>query len=246
MTRWVKAVLGAAVLAAVLAWPLGVALAQGPAPGGPGGPGMMGGWPGGQFFGPGGGMMGGMMPGMMGAWGWGLPAAQQPLTLEQARDALQAYLDRLGNPDLALQEVMEFQWNFYAIVKEQSTGRGAIELLVDKRTGAIFPEYGPAMMWNTRYGHMGGWGMMGFWGLGAPSVERAVTPEQATAIAREWLARYLPGTSVKEPMAFYGYYTLDTVKDGKVTGMLSVNAYTGQVWYHTWHGEFIGEWEAGP
>ena len=25
----------------------------------------------------------------------------------------------------------------------------------------------------------------------------------------------------------------------KETGMLSVNGYTGQVWYHTWHGPFV-------
>jgi hypothetical protein len=25
--------------------------------------------------------------------------------------------------------------------------------------------------------------------------------------------------------------------------MLSVNGYTGQIWYHTWHGNFISEKE---
>lgn len=32
--------------------------------------------------------------------------------------------------------------------------------------------------------------------------------------------------------------------DRKITGMLSVNGYTGQVWYHTWHGTFIASSEA--
>jgi hypothetical protein len=27
--------------------------------------------------------------------------------------------------------------------------------------------------------------------------------------------------------------------DGTIDGMLPVNATTGQVWYHTWHGRFI-------
>jgi hypothetical protein len=27
--------------------------------------------------------------------------------------------------------------------------------------------------------------------------------------------------------------------------MLSVNGYTGQVWYHTWHGSFIQEKQVG-
>jgi heat shock protein HslJ len=42
-------------------------------------------------------------------------------------------------------------------------------------------------------------------------------------------------------MQFYGYYTLDFSKDGKVSGMLSVNGYSGQVFLHTWHGSFIEE-----
>ena len=40
--------------------------------------------------------------------------------------------------------------------------------------------------------------------------------------------------------AFYGYYTLHTLRDGQIEGMLSVNGYRGGVWYHDWHGSFIG------
>jgi hypothetical protein len=29
------------------------------------------------------------------------------------------------------------------------------------------------------------------------------------------------------------------MKEGKTLGMLSVNAFTGQVWVHTWHGTFL-------
>jgi len=39
---------------------------------------------------------------------------------------------------------------------------------------------------------------------------------------------------------FYGYYTMDVKKNGMVLGMLSVNAFSGQVWYHSWHGGYIG------
>jgi hypothetical protein len=28
-------------------------------------------------------------------------------------------------------------------------------------------------------------------------------------------------------------------KNGTIAGMLSVNGYSGQVWYHSWHGTFI-------
>jgi hypothetical protein len=49
-----------------------------------------------------------------------------------------------------------------------------------------------------------------------------------------------PGTAADEEAdAFYGYYTLHVLTDGKMTGVLSVNGYTGQVWYHTWHGAFV-------
>jgi hypothetical protein len=42
-------------------------------------------------------------------------------------------------------------------------------------------------------------------------------------------------------MSLPGYFTMDFLKDGMPAGMLSVNGATGQVWYHTWHGAFIGE-----
>lgn len=47
------------------------------------------------------------------------------------------------------------------------------------------------------------------------------------------------------PAAFPGYYTLHVLGDGKVTGMLSVNAATGAVWSHWWHGRFVSMLEAG-
>jgi hypothetical protein len=50
-----------------------------------------------------------------------------------------------------------------------------------------------------------------------------------------------PGSAltVADPVAFPGYYTLHTLDAGKISGMLSVNAATGAVWYHTWHGAYI-------
>jgi len=45
---------------------------------------------------------------------------------------------------------------------------------------------------------------------------------------------------VEEADRFYGYYTLHVLNDRQIYGMLSVNGYTGQVWYHSWHGPFLG------
>jgi hypothetical protein len=190
--------------------------------------GMMGGYGNGGMMG-GNGMMGGS--GMMG--GYATNGTGQPVTsLDQAQLAVQTYVNRYGNSDLVLDEVMEFQQNFYAIVKEQSTGVGAFEVLVNKQTGAVFPEYGPDMMWNTRYGMMRS-------GNDA-SQPMSVSADQATKTAADWLAQNQPGATSETPDTFYGYYTLHITKDGTVTGMLSVNGSSGQVWYHTWHGAFIG------
>lgn len=159
------------------------------------------------------------------------------ITMDQAAQAARQYVAAYGNPDLTLTEVMEFEDNFYVEVEEESTSIHAFELLVDRYTGAVYPEPGPNMMWNTRYGHMGG--MMGGWGSGGATA-MTVTPQQAMEIAQGWLDRFMPGSYAAEDAdAFYGYYTIHVMQDGEVSGMLSVNGYSGNVWYHNWHGDFI-------
>lgn len=239
---WKRATL---VLALALVGALGVGgwlairtYAQGPW----GGYGMMGGWGRGWYgINPATGVTGsGPYSGcpMHGGWNWGYPDTGTPITMEQAAEAVQRYLTAYGNPDLALAEVMEFSNHFYAEVEEESTGIHAFELLIDRYTGAVYPEPGPNMMWNLKYGHMGG--MMGGW-WGRPLGPMTVTPEEARSHAQQWLNTNRPGTTVAdEADAFYGYYTLHVLTEGEVTGMLSVNGYSGQVWYHTWHGDFVG------
>jgi hypothetical protein len=75
------------------------------------------------------------------------------------------------------------------------------------------------------------------------TVEMTVTPEQAVEYAQQYLDANIAGASTEHSMQFYGYYTLDFEKDGKVAGMLSVNGYNGQIFLHTWHGAFIEETE---
>lgn len=242
---------------------------------GPGGM-MMGGRYGGYqndpqgYYGPGGmmgsggyGMMdGGMMGGagyghMMG--GYGSLYGVEPLSVEEARQAVEDYLSSFGDDDLAIEEIMTFDNNAYAIIVEQSTGVGAFELLVDPVTGAVYPEHGPNMMWNLKYGMMsgfGGYGMMGRgygpggmmngFGFGsegqAPDVsaDMPVSAGEASQVAQRYLDTYYPGVETSdETTAFYGYYTLDIERNGKIVGMLSVNGFTRQVFPHTWHGTFI-------
>jgi len=218
--------------------------------------GMMGGY--GQGSGDGFGMMGngGMMSGYGGMMGYGTGNGRgmmgngagycsgyygesygvnaTPITIEKAKETVGQYLSATGNNDLQITEVIEFENNFYAGVKEKSTGTHAFELLVNKYTGAVSPEMGPNMMWNTKYGHMA---------LYSPA-QASVTEKQALGIAQDYLDKALPGTKVGDADAFYGYYTIEVTKDGRIYGMLSINSYTGAVWYHSWHGTFVKILEA--
>jgi hypothetical protein len=200
-----------------------------------------------------GGMMGGGYGGGMmgGGYAPGYAADLEPLTVDQAAQAARKYLSALNLSDLQAAEVMIFDNGAYVRVVEQSTGIGAFELLVDPVTQIAYPEHGPNMMWNLKYGGlnhrgmMGGrGGMMGGYAWSATpadvSAEMTVSAPQALEAAQKFLDAYQPGLTVaEEAEPFYGYYTIDTLKDGKVAGMLSVNGFTGQVFPHTWHGTFI-------
>jgi hypothetical protein len=238
--------------------------------GGPGG--MMGntqGFTGTTPFGPGGmmgGMMSGMMNGMMNSMMGGMMMnsnspffTAKTLTLAEATETLNAYLVDLNDSNLKLDEVMIFDNHAYAEIIEQDSGIGVMEVLVDPTTKAVFPEMGPTMMWNLKYGMMsgfGGYGMMGMMmggGFGPNnmmgnsgavdiSAEMPITPEKAVEAAQTYLDTYFKEANLTvEPKAdpFYGYYTLHVNKDGQTAGMLSVNGYTGQVFPHTWHGKLL-------
>jgi hypothetical protein len=68
-----------------------------------------------------------------------------------------------------------------------------------------------------------------------------LTLAQSRVQAQQFLDAQVPGTQTDEAITFPGYYTIDVARNGHPIGMLSVNAYTGQVWYHYWHGTFIQE-----
>ncbi|MER5434120.1 hypothetical protein [Streptomyces sp. NPDC002588] len=161
--------------------------------------------------------------GMTGTW-WLAGNGSRVKTLDQARQRATVFADRLG---LRVGEIMQFSRNFYAEL--QTTDRHpATEALVDPADGAVQFEYGPAMMWNTDYGMH----------HGSRSTAR-ISAAKARNLARQWLHDHDSTLMTGEPESYPGYYTLHTMKSGKITGMLSVNASSGQVWYHTWHGTYI-------
>jgi hypothetical protein len=166
--------------------------------------GMMAGWGGtGSGMMNGGGMVGGMW-GSMGSMGMmGFSAATaQPITEADARQRLATFAAGCG-ADVHTTDVMAFGGNYSAhLVDGNGTGLG--EVLVDRYTGAVYPEPGPNMMWNRR------------WGAGTDGNTR-YDQTAAQQLATTYLAGYLP------------------------EAMLSVNAATGEVWVHTWHGPALSE-----
>jgi hypothetical protein len=183
--------------------------------------------------------------GWSGCWGrWagsaGYPTrtATSPLTITQAVEVAKTYVASLNNPDLQVKEVEEYTNNFYVLVAEKSTGNGAFELLINKATGIVTPEPGPNMMWNTKYTFGAGWCN---WARGSVTTTATITVEQAKTYAQQYLNSYLSGTTVGDVTAFSGHYTIEALNNGTPYGMLSVNSFTGQVWYHTWHGAFVQE-----
>jgi hypothetical protein len=207
-----------------------------------------------------------------GMMGYSANGGERVRGLADAKRQAQRFADRL---DLKVGEVMRFSNHYYAELEERD-GRLATEVLVEPENGTVFLEYGPAMMWNTRYGMMSdfrlrgsGGGMMGGGMMGSgsnggmmggstggmmgggmmggsadptwtPGVATSdVSPQKARVLATQWLAGQSSEATIGEPDVFPGYYTLHVLENGRVAGMLSVNASTGAVWSHWWHGRFV-------
>jgi hypothetical protein len=161
--------------------------------------------------------------------------AGERISIETAAQTAETYTAKLGS-EFRVAEVMEFERNFYAVIVEKETGRGAFEVLIDPFSGTVTPEPGPNMMWNGKYGgRMHRTGQTG---------ENKLSIEEALTAAQKYLDQAEPGATVAaDGVSFYGYYTFDYSIDGKTAGMLSVHGSTGEVWPHTWHGAFVAEKE---
>ena len=162
-----------------------------------------------------------------------------PLTINEARELFESYISSQSNEKLEIKEIMIFDNNAYAIIVEQDTGIGAFELLINPTTKEVLLEQGPNMMWNEKYGMMKSnrYSNDDYQELFA---SMTISQNNAEEIAQTYLDEKFPGSVVSHDItAFYGYYTMDIELDDVVTGMLSVNGFNGDVFYHSWHGEFI-------
>lgn len=176
----------------------------------------------------------------------------ETLDLEALEDNVNEYIDGFDEK-LAISDIFVFEdSDYYFSIVEEKTGLGAFELLVDPYTGDVYPEMGPNMMWNLKYGMhatsnygiMNGRGMMGRYNYSDSYAVQNDGAERNTVSYNEALGfaeGYLQNgyTVSGEGHEFYGYYTFHTQLDGEEAGMMSVNGFTGDVWYHTWHGELI-------
>jgi len=187
------------------------------------GPGMMYNQNGNYGYGPG--MMGNMMMGNMMAI---YSPESKPISSDVALKNMENFSKQYGS-NTEVDDFMEFSSNYYAIVKDTASGQDIAEILVDRYSGAAYPEPGPNMMWNTLYG--AGRAQDGGSGYDLAGAQK---------LAEEFLTGYLPGAKILESKEMPGYYTFDFGRND-TESMLSVNAYSGQIWVHTWHGSYLGE-----
>src|SRR6266581_9652078 len=129
--------------------------------------GMANGWMGGSSTNVPGGMMGSVFSG-----------GGRDIGMDRAVDIAQGVAASYPNGGLVADEVIEFSNNYYASMRETSTGIGAFEILIDRSSGTVVREPGPDMMWNAKYSMMGGGMMMGSFGFSG-SGAMTVTAQQA-------------------------------------------------------------------
>jgi len=199
--------------------------------GGPGsqGPGMMGGRGFDGGFGP-----GSRAPGMMGGgWnaipGWeSLKKLDTALTVETAKERVVSALKDWGYADLVVDSVAAYDDAFYALVKEKASGKPALEAFVEPVYGTVSAGRGPESGWNTKFGRSLMWPL--------PS-GKAITADQAKNLAQQWLDRSRDRTAYElKVVELPGYFSVQLLDKGKLSGLMAVNAYTSQVWYRGMRG----------
>lgn len=167
------------------------------------------------------------------------------IDFEDLEQRVSSYIDQYEEA-LVISDIFVFgNSDYYFSIMEEDTGLGAMELLVNPYTGDIYPEFGPNMMWNLKYGMhgSGGYGMMGRGSYSASfssneTESNTISSEDAQSAAAQYIDDKTDEdyTVSSEGHEFYGYYTFHLEKDGETVGMMSVNGFTGEVWYHSWHG----------
>ena len=174
---------------------------------------------------------------------------EEKLDIELLEENVEKYINQYDE-NLVISDIFLFEESeYYFSIMEEDTGMGAMELLVNQYTGDVYPEYGPNMMWNLKYGmhNNSGYGMMRGSGMMSRSSSyysyatfdgNEISNSDAQKIAAEFVYKNFSNEYVvsEKGHEFYGYYTFHIEDNDETIGMLSVNGFTGEVWYHSWHG----------
>lgn len=197
--------------------------------------------------------------------------APSPAELATVHDRVEQWLGSAGFKGFRVKLVMAFTNNDYAAVNGKNGKPAfelivapnktwlmeeLASMMWNTRYGLLADTSGTPRI-NSAWGMIGGAGMMGSaWGMiGGIGMKggskawygngsgRVTSLSRAVAVADKWLAKVRPGESAekKDGRSYPGYFTMDVTRSGKTAGMLSVNASTGAIWYHGWHGAFRSE-----
>ncbi len=175
----------------------------------------------------------------------------EKMDYEALEKHVESYINQY-DANLVISDVFLFEdSDYYFSIMEEDTGLGAMELLVNPYTGDVYPEFGPNMMWNLKYGmhNNSSYGMMnnrGMFGRNSmwdytsinTSERNEISRIDAQKLASEYIDTKFSDEYIvaEEGHEFYGYYTFHLEDGNSTVSMLSVNGFTGEVWYHDWHG----------
>lgn len=121
---------------------------------------------------------------------------------------------------------------YYLVLREKNQKKAAFGLMFDPVRGVVYPEYGPNMFWNQRFG------MAFMMGWNQETAREPINKKTALANAEEFA--HNNGLTVKnEGYQFSGYYSFYLEDKNQPLGLVSVNSYSGEVWVHNWHGNLI-------
>jgi len=146
--------------------------------------------------------------------------------------------ERYGDRFEIVEMVVYSNSPYYLIVRENNQKEAAFGLMFDPVRKVVYPEYGPNMMWNRNYGmgFMMGWNER----TNRSQIDREEALENARNFASDNSLRVRDNG-----YQFSGYYSFYVENENQPVGLVSVNAYSGEVWAHNWHGNLIEIIEVG-
>jgi len=164
------------------------------------------------------------------------------LTINSIKNSVNNYISESQNTNLSIEKIILFDNHGYAQIIESDTGIGAMEVLIDPPTKRVYPEHGPNITWNLKYGSSKNLNMFNYDGVSdnLPS-SMTISKSHAVEIIKDYLEKYPIAESYNDPTTFYGYYSFILYEKGQVTGVISVNGFSGNTMLHLWHGQYIDE-----